>query len=236
MDTARRIKLLKQQIEEANGGDPADFNAWKERTAATLRVALGADHPATASFLEVRYSLGMYTSETPKSAFAAATKRGVLRGIAILEGAVHEVVTSDPVEASVSAKGFHNWVAGAITGLWDDGHHRQAVDEATRAIELRLKAKVGIDLSGTPLVTEAFNPAPPKEGQRRLRFVEFEEGTRAWTDAHQGAMNFGQGCMLRIRNLIEHHEGAVDEQIALESLAALSLLARWIDEADVIAL
>lgn len=83
---------------------------------------------------------------------------------------------------------------GAVTGLWDDGHHRQAVDEASRAIELRLKAKLGTDLSGTPLIAEAFNPASPKEGQKRLRFVEFEEGTRAWTDAHQGAMNFGQGA------------------------------------------
>jgi hypothetical protein len=83
-------------------------------------------------------------------------------------------------------------------------------------------------------VTEAFNPNPPKPGHRRLRFAEFEEGTQAWTDAHQGAMHFAQGCMLRIRNILEHHHGEVDQRVALECLAALSLLARWTDEAAVV--
>lgn len=46
-------------------------------------------------------------------------------------------------------------------------------------------------------------------------------------------MSFGQGCMKRIRNLYVHgHEPSEDE--ALEALAALSLLARWIDEAAVV--
>jgi hypothetical protein len=46
-------------------------------------------------------------------------------------------------------------------------------------------------------------------------------------------MFFAQGCMMRIRNLFEHHDDEPSEQVALECLAALSLLARWIDEAEV---
>jgi hypothetical protein len=48
-------------------------------------------------------------------------------------------------------------------------------------------------------------------------------------------MNFGRGCMMRIRNLLEHSDEPIDQQEALECLAALSLLARWIDDAVVVA-
>jgi len=49
-------------------------------------------------------------------------------------------------------------------------------------------------------------------------------------------MNFGFGCFAAIRNPLGHlpnDEVELDEQTALEPLAALSLFARWIDEADV---
>lgn len=46
-------------------------------------------------------------------------------------------------------------------------------------------------------------------------------------------MEFGKGCMKRIRNLYVHGHEPSDAE-ALEALAALSLLARWIDEASVI--
>ena len=47
-------------------------------------------------------------------------------------------------------------------------------------------------------------------------------------------MNFGQGCALSIRNLNAHGTRELPEQEALEYLAALSVLARWVDECDVV--
>lgn len=47
-------------------------------------------------------------------------------------------------------------------------------------------------------------------------------------------MHFGQGCMMRIRNLLEHYEHEVSPEEELEYLHTLSLLARWIDEAEVV--
>jgi hypothetical protein len=122
---------------------------------------------------------------------------------------------------------------GAVSGLWDAGHHRQAVGEAARAIDIRVKTMTAADLTGAALMTEAFNPAPPRKGERRLRFPEYQPDTKDWTSAHEGAMHFGRGCMQRIRNLVEHTV-EMDEDEALESLAALSLLARWIDSAIVV--
>lgn len=176
----------------------------------------------------------MWSTSTPDSEFARAQARGVRSAVAVVEGAIHELELGAPIEPQFSPTTLHPWIAGATAGLWDSGHHRQAVDEATRAIEVRLKALVGGHQTGTPLVTDAFSPAPPRQGEKRLRFPGFEEGTPAWTNAHEGAMAFGRGCMMRIRNLPEHNEVEWDEPECLESLAALSLLARWIEAAEVV--
>jgi hypothetical protein len=51
-------------------------------------------------------------------------------------------------------------------------------------------------------------------------------------------MNFGAGCFMAIRNPVGHlpnDEHELTEQEALERFAALSLLARWIDQAGVTA-
>lgn len=195
---------------------------------------MGPNHPAITALENVQYGLMVASSSTPESAWDEARESGVRSAVAVLEGAIHELELGAEVGPQLDVASFHPWVAGAITGLWDDGHHRQAVDEATRAIEIRLTAIIGSHLTGTPLVTDAFNPAPPPPGEKRLRFTQFDEGTPAWTNTHDGAMAFARGCMMRIRNVIEHDDGRWDEREALESLAALSLLARWIDSATVI--
>lgn len=234
MDPQRRMTILQAQVDEANAGHPTDFEGWRERTHAAVRAAMGQDHPTMERLEQVSYTLGFWIDGMPDSAADEARAEGVQKAIAVLEGAIHEISLSVPAAPALDTGGLHPWIAGATAGLWDSGHYRQAVDEATRAIEIRLKAKVGLDLSGTALVTQAFNPASPRSGERRLRFDYVTEDTQSWTDAHQGAMHFAQGCMLRIRNLLEHHDFTVDRQVALESLAALSLLARWADEAHVV--
>ncbi len=78
--------------------------------------------------------------------------------------------------------------------------------------------------------------SPPRPGHPRLRFDAIEdEQTR--DSMRDGAMNFGAGCFQAIRNPIGHlpnDEHELSEQQALERLAAWSLLARWIDEAEII--
>lgn len=233
MDSEQKQAALRKQIDEAAGGRPADFEGWKRRTEATLRSVMGGEHRSVEQFTEVSYAPGMWTDSTPQSYFDNVKASGVREGIAILEGALHELELISPTPPSTDVSQLHPWVAGAIAGLWDDGHHRAAVDEATRAIELRLKRKVGSSDSGRRLVTEAFSPRPPTPTQARLRF-DAEEGSAAWNDLHEGAMYFAQGCVMRIRNVLEHQEAEPSRQEAVEQLGSLSLLARWIDEARVV--
>jgi len=49
-----------------------------------------------------------------------------------------------------------------------------------------------------------------------------------------GGVQFGAGCFEGLRNPAAHeHELQLPEQVALEQLAAFSVLARWIDECTV---
>lgn len=226
------VELLDQAIADGNNGSPSDFQRWKESSRTALRLALGKDDDAIERFDKIRYSLSMSTERTPRSAHDEAKRSGIRRGIAMLEAARTEVEVTDSSAPAVDVTGLHRWVAGSAASLWEGGHHRQAVEEACRTIEVQLRAKLGIDGDTlTNLVTHAFNPKPPKSGEVRLRFTQFTEGTTDWTNAHEGAMSFGRGCAMRIRNLYTHGQEP-SEQEALEALAALSLLARWVDDAS----
>ena len=65
----------------------------------------------------------------------------------------------------------------------------------------------------------------------RLRFPDIDRGERPddWTSAHEGAMHLGMGCVQGIRNPRAHSSEDITEQEALEQLAVLSVLARWVD-------
>jgi hypothetical protein len=84
-------------------------------------------------------------------------------------------------------------------------------------------------------VQEAFSDKPPQKGKPRLRLPHItDDQTRE--SVRQGVMGFGAGCFQAIRNPVGHLPNAdheMDEEAALERLAALSLLARWIDQADI---
>lgn len=163
--------------------------------------------------------------------FANARSGGVKRAMAMLSAALDEARIGHGEAPAVDLAGLHPWVAGVSTALWSNGHRRQAVEEAARQIEVQLRAKLGQDGgTGVRLVTDAFSLTPSKPDSFRLRFEGFTEGTDGWTNAHEGAMSFGRGCMLRIRNLYLHGHEPPEAEV-LEALAALSLLARWIDEA-----
>lgn len=225
--------LLSRAIELAKNGSPANFASWHETARMALRVTYGEGDKMLERFDAIKYRPGFYSSDTPRSVFENARRAGVQLAIALLNAAVDETRALVPPIVSVDLGLLHPWVAGVATSLWNGGHHRQAVEEASRQVEVQLRAKLGLDgKTGASLVTEAFSPRDPTASSPRLRFNEFPLGSESWTNAHEGAMSFGRGCMMRVRNLYTHgHEPTKQE--ALESLAALSLLARWIDEAVV---
>lgn len=162
--------------------------------------------------------------------------------VGVLEHQSTREQTLGPPGPLLAAEGLHKWVWHAAVNLWGDGHYKQAVNAAASAVEeqTQLKLRRG-DLSGADLYTQAFKVGKIGETPdgRRLRFTHLDELTedgkrnQKWVSAHEGAMHFGRGCAQGIRNLNAHGTGDLPEQQALEYLASLSVLARWVDTAQV---
>ena len=160
-----------------------------------------------------------------------------LRLIGILENhEVHEQIFG-PVGPTLAANRLHPWVWNAAADLWDGGHHGQAVEDAFKSVERRTQVKVSdLNLTGKKLYAQSFSPKEPTAGMSRLRFPDIDKAQQkdTWTSAHEGAMHLGMACAQGIRNLRAHPSGDITEQEALEQLAALSVLARWVDACKVV--
>ena len=133
---------------------------------------------------------------------------------------------------------LHPWVAEPAEPLFDGGHYRQAVLVAAQNIEVQWRGLLGVS-EGTLsiLANKSFSEQPPDPDSPRLRYPAFalDSKSDAWKNAHVGVMEYAKGCARRIRNLGIHHpeDREPDSGVALETLSALSLLARWITDAEV---
>jgi hypothetical protein len=132
------------------------------------------------------------------------------------------------------ASNLHPEVWSAARRPWDAGLHREAVGNAATAVETMAKVKTKFGLaSGAKLWGELFSLNDPTPDRPRLRLPVDPAMSDRWKSAHVGAADFGRGCMEGIRNWAAHSIDEADEQAALEYLAALSVLARWVESATV---
>lgn len=131
---------------------------------------------------------------------------------------------------ALSADQFHPWVWDAARTFWESNHYRQAVDVAANAINAHTQAKAGrTDVFDADLMNQVFTDKP-KPGQAYLQ-LPGDLSTPTVKSRNRALRPYAEGCFAGIRNPAAHEHGPDwDEQTALEHLAALSLLARWIDE------
>lgn len=134
----------------------------------------------------------------------------------------------------LSATELHPWIWEGAKSLWQSGHYREAVGGAIRKINAETQNKVGRrDVSETNLFKQAFSMDEPKVGKSRLRRMK-DDGSDTYTSVQRGAMALAEGVFAGIRNPLSHEvDQELSEQEALEYLAALSVLARWVDQSDV---
>lgn len=135
----------------------------------------------------------------------------------------------------MDASRLHPWAWENGASYWRTGHFHQAVMQAAIRINAETQAKVGrMDVSETALFNESFSLEGAKPGKNRLRLAE-DDGGDTYKNLHRGARAFAEGLFAAIRNPGMHQAGHVDdEHLALEQLAAFSLLARWVDRARVV--
>lgn len=137
----------------------------------------------------------------------------------------------------LAADALHPWVWDAAKAAWEGGNFTDSVDAAARNVNARLRRKAKRpDLNEGQLVQQAFSLDPPQSDRVRLRIPLSDVSDDTRKSIHRGIINFGQGCFAAIRNPVAHESEdaySMTEREALESLAALSLLALWIERAEV---
>lgn len=135
----------------------------------------------------------------------------------------------------MDAGNLHPWAWQDGKTLWDTGHYNQAVMQAAIRINAETQVKLGrTDVSEKDLFVQAFSSNNPTAEAPRLRIME-DDGSRTYESIHRGARAFAEGLYAAIRNPGMHvpQTGGGEQQLALEQLAAFSLLARWVDQAKV---
>lgn len=134
----------------------------------------------------------------------------------------------------LSAADLHPWIWSGAKSLWQSGHYREAVEGAIKKLNAETQNKVGRrDVSETDLFKQAFSLDEPKAGKFRLRRMK-DDGSDTYKSVQRGAMTFAEGVFAGIRNPLSHEaDHELSEQEALEYLAALSVLARWVDASEV---
>jgi hypothetical protein len=134
----------------------------------------------------------------------------------------------------IPAARLHPWAWRGASSLWASGHYREAVGGAARKLIAEAQNKVGRrDLSETKLFQEALTGKAAEPGKARLRRMN-PDGSDTYKSVQRGAIALAEGIFAGIRNPLSHvADQEIDEQVALEYLAALSVLARWVDESNV---
>jgi len=161
-------------------------------------------------------------------------KPWALRAIGVHQLGAEARERMKPDSPDLVADQLHPWVWEAAAPLWYAGSTQAAVLAAAQSVNARLQQKLSRhDSSDAALCRESFSRNDPVTGQPRLRFPGDRESD-TWRSRQNGGVQFGAGCFEGLRNPAAHeHELDLSEQIALEQLAAFSVLARWIGECTV---
>ena len=113
--------------------------------------------------------------------------------------------------------------------------YREAVEGAIRKLNAETQNKLKrSDLSETDLFRQAFSDDLPTADNPRLHRIPKDDG-KTFKSVQRGARMFAEGIFAGIRNPLAHEaDQDMSEQQALEYLAALSVLARWVDESKLV--
>lgn len=141
---------------------------------------------------------------------------------------------------TLSAGGLHPWVWGGAQSMWAMAAYDRAVEDALARINYETQRKSGVSRLGeTKLFQLLFSGEDPKSDAPRLRLQPADgasETPETFRNRHLAVHALAQALFAGLRNPAAHgvrtHEG--DEQVALERLAAASVLARWVDDATLV--
>lgn len=135
---------------------------------------------------------------------------------------------------TMAADSLHPLIWDAASKLWQDEHHGPAVQRAATFLNAHVQDLTGRrDVSDSTLMAQVFSASPPEKDKPRLRWPGDDKDLTVKA-MRAGMLQFSQGCFMAIRNPATHGTSDTSAQEALEQLAVLSTLARWIDQCDLV--
>lgn len=166
----------------------------------------------------------------------AATVRGRL------EAMIAEEEATESSEAPVfSPANLHTVVWAAAAAHWTTHQYRVAVREASEALVVHWKDKLGRHdvKSDTTFWQETLSEGNPKPGKPKL--VWPGDSTSTTSASMRGGLaplakslnGLATGVNLTIRNVTTHTRDELTEQEAIERLSAYSYLARLLDQCEI---
>lgn len=231
MDTERAIEVLEwwvRRARSASGGtggvDPRSeaFFELQAREDLTRRVLAGVQGvPYLPEILAQSMMSDLYS---------------VHSGIREAEYALGKLRTDDEAKSilgseapSMKADALHPVVWDSASKRWDAGHYSDAVQRAATFLNANIQDMTRRrDVSDSELMREVFSLSPPSRGKPRLWWPGPDNDLDVKT-MRVGILSMAQGVFSAIRNPATHSTQDLERQEALEQLATLSILARWID-------
>ena len=235
-----RFQVLIDAYPKLGASTVEDVWVWSLDAEREIREVLGVDSDAYDTMREVRHLMRVvdvqpwrrrrtdYLTDEVFGPIRAGTWR-----------ALSAAASEDQEDRTiVRVVDLHPWIAEAAEPLFGDGHRRQAIIAAVQNLEKQWRELLGVATpSLSKLADESFSSSAPTPEHPRLRYpaVGTDTNSQAWKDAHVGAMEYAKGCAKRIRNLNLHHpeDAEPGPGETVETLSALSVLARWVTDAKV---
>jgi hypothetical protein len=153
----------------------------------------------------------------------------VQEGLGILRDQSEWAANLAPDAPSLVADQYHPHVWSPAAALWDTGQYRVAVGQAATALSAHIAMKASSSRTERELVAEVFSPNAPTSNQVRLHHPG-DKSSKTWRSRQEGLHLLAQGAFAGVRNVAAHTDDEWTEQVALEHLAVLSVVARWADE------
>ncbi|MEU9821756.1 TIGR02391 family protein [Pseudonocardia alni] len=240
MDSSRAVKELKDLREQAVNnsvvGGGADFTSWKARGKTVLLTALGKESHLVESWDDISYSLSIWTTSTPRSAWVDARRRGLEKAIGIIDAAIYEIelsadLVSAPVE--VDSELFDPELWAYVSALADAGDWGKVPSQVVIFVEdtLRVWAGYPVDTRGEQLFgANLFASVLGDSSELRL-------GSRS--SEHEGWRSIATGLAKAVGNVdrhrIQQRSDAKKYAIGVLGMASLLLTQLRHEHGDLIA-
>jgi uncharacterized protein (TIGR02391 family) len=224
---------------------PLDDADEAELAARRVRVSTAAGRARRApSLTGVRFGVqGISGAVDPIAAWNTVTQpkpalepANIIDACGQMIGSLEDMAARAEVELppTVDVAQMHPAAWGQAARLWRDGHYRQAVSAAADGVVQLVKSRTGgPELDDTTRWNQAFSEKDPEPGRPRLRWPG-DQTDRTVVSMNDGLRRFAPGAQMTIRNPATHGPGEMTQQEAVERLSVLSLLARWVDQCDLI--